>query len=103
MIKVETNDNNINQVSGIDFGIPAFSPLNSCNLYQLQLGEIEANFQFFTADGSTTGSELRMTISEFGEVSCTGSIIGSGTALTDLNYNAIPDKQDLSGYTLISN
>ncbi len=44
-----------------------------------------------------------MTISEFGEVSYTGNIIASGTALTNLNYNAIPNKPDLTGYALITN
>jgi hypothetical protein len=32
MIRVETNNSNINQVSGIEFGIPAFSSLNSCKI-----------------------------------------------------------------------
>jgi hypothetical protein len=32
-----------------------------------------------------------------------GNIIGSGAALTNLNYNAIPNKPDLSGYALTNN
>jgi hypothetical protein len=32
-----------------------------------------------------------------------GNIIGSGTALTNLNYNAILNKPDLSGYALTTN
>ena len=103
MIRVETNDSNINQVSGIEFGIPAFSSLNSCKIISTTIGGDRGNLQFFTADGSTTGSKLRMTISEFGEVSYTGNIIGSGTALTNSNYNVIPNKPDLTGYALITN
>ncbi len=80
MIRVETNDSNINQVSGIEFGIPAFSSLNSCKITSTTIGGDRGNLNFFTADGSTTGSKLRMTISEFGEVSYTGNIIGSDTA-----------------------
>ena len=32
-----------------------------------------------------------------------GNIIGNGTAITNLNYNAIIDKPDLTGYALNTN
>ncbi len=78
MIRVETNTNNINQVSGIEFGIPAFSSLNSCKIISTTISEDKGYLQFFTADGSTTGSKLRMTISDTGNVNIGMTISDTG-------------------------
>ncbi len=102
MIRVETNTNNINQVSGIEFGIPAFSSLNSCRITSTSISWNRGNSQFYTSDGSTTGIILRMTIAKLGDVSFTSNIIGAGMiALTNLNYHAITNKSDLTGYAII--
>ncbi len=81
----------------------AFSSLNSCKNISTTIGGDRGNLQFFTADGSTTISKLRMTILDLGEVSYTVYIKDPGTAFPNLNYNAIPKKPDLSGYALITN
>ena len=43
MIRVETNNNNIDQVSGIEFGIPAFSSLNSCKIISTTISGNKGN------------------------------------------------------------
>ena len=55
MLRVETNNNAINEISGIEFGIPAFSSINSCKITSTTIGGDKGNLQFFTVDGSATG------------------------------------------------
>jgi hypothetical protein len=46
MIRVETNLSDINQVSGIEIGIPAFSSLNSCKIISTTIGGDRGNLQY---------------------------------------------------------
>ncbi len=101
MIRVETNTNDINQVSGIESGITAFSSLNGCKITSTSISGIKGNLQFYTSDGSTTGTIPRMTISELVDVSFTNNIIGNGTAISNLKYSDITNKPSLTGYATI--
>ena len=67
MIRVETNNSNINQVSGIEFGIPAFPSNGSARILSTTISGDKADLQFYTP--STTNNALsRMTISPDGNI-----------------------------------
>jgi len=66
MIRIETNINAPGEISGIEFGIPAFSSVNSAKITSTAIAGDKANLQFFTTNGGA--SSTRMLINETGNV-----------------------------------
>jgi hypothetical protein len=58
---------------------------------------ISTTFSSLNVSGASTSNSIVTLLSSLNMV-C--SNIGSGTALTNLNYNAIPHRPDLSGYRM---
>ena len=100
MIRVETNYNNVSQVSGIEFGIPAFLSAASAKIISTTIAGNKANLQFYTCTGAAANT-LAMTIDETqnvniaGTVTATGGTINGGTItggnrFTILGANSTP-------------
>ncbi len=66
MIRVEANTDAAGQVSGIEFGIPAFISADSAKIISTTIAENKANLEFFTTNGAASAS--RLTIKENGKV-----------------------------------
>ncbi len=83
--------------------------MNSCKIISTTISEDKGNLQFFTADGSTTGSKLRMTISDTGNVNIGSQTpnnifqVGDGGKLRISNgvsdYSLIGTKDDVNDNT----
>ena len=67
MIRVETTVDTVGEISGIEFGIPAFSSANSAKITSTTISGNKANLQFFTTNGFGTLAS-RMIINETGSI-----------------------------------
>jgi hypothetical protein len=68
VLRIETNIDNFNQTSGIEFGIPAFNSTASAKILSTTIAGNKANLQFYTPSGAVNGSTERMRITETGAV-----------------------------------
>ena len=78
LLRIETNYSDIGQVSGIEFGIPAFNSASSAKITSTTFSGDVADLQFSTS-ASSNASSVKMTITGGGNV-------GIGTS-TNLNSN----------------
>jgi len=79
MIRVETNVSAPDQVSGIEFGIPAFISNYSAKITSTSIAGNKANLQFYTPDG-TNPSAVRLTITDIGTT--LNNSVGIGTTVS---------------------
>ena len=67
LLRIETNTNDVNQVSGIEFGIPAFPSAGSAKITSTTLSGDVADLKFHTS-ASTNSSSAKMTIRGDGNI-----------------------------------
>ena len=67
MLRIETNFSDVNQISGIEFGIPAFPSIGSAKILSKTIAGDKADLQFYTSS-ATNNSTLKMTITPDGNI-----------------------------------
>ena len=61
MLRVETNNSAVSEVSGIEFGIPAFPSNGSAKILSTAIAGNNADLQFYTSTSLTTSSKMTIT------------------------------------------
>jgi hypothetical protein len=98
LIRIETNTNDINQVSGIEFGIPSYNSATRSKITSTTYGNYASDLQFSTAS-ATNNSSVKMSITPTGNV-------GIGTTnppniLQIGNAGRLRVANNISDYTII--
>ena len=98
LIRIETNTNNIDQVSGIEFGIPAFNSETRSKITSKTYQGDASDLQFSTVS-ATNNSSTKMVISQIGNVG-----IGTINPINILqigNAGRLRIANNISDYTII--
>ena len=98
LIRIETNTNNTNQVSGIEFGIPAFNSATRSKITSKTYQGDASDLQFSTAS-TTNNSSIKMVISQIGNVGIGN--INPNNILQIGNAGRLRIANDISDYTII--
>jgi hypothetical protein len=93
MIRVETDFDAPGQISGIEFGIPAFISANSAKITSTAISGNKADLQFLTTNGGA--SSTRMIINEIGNVGMGTN--ASAASLSLYSTTQLQSRLNLSG------
>jgi hypothetical protein len=81
LLRIETTNDLAGEVSGIEFGIPAYTSASSAKILSTSATGFSPNLQFITASGNGTSS-VKMTINGDGLITTSGNIDCGGTLIT---------------------
>ena len=76
-LRIETDTDAVNQVSGIEFGIPGFSSAGSAKIISTTYGGDVNDLRFSTSSAANSTS-VKMTINGNGNISCTNNFTAGG-------------------------
>jgi hypothetical protein len=104
MIRVDTNNSAVGEVSGIEFGIPAFSSLQSAKITSTALDGDKNDLKFYTRNGTAFNALNYMTLTSGGDLQM---IAQNGVTLADTEQRIITNGSTISavfgGDTMINN
>ena len=98
MIRVETNNSDAGETTGIEFGIPAFSSVQSAKITSTSISGDKSDLKFYTRNGTASNSSNYMTLSSSGNLILNNQLVdirlqlwdgyGFGINPSTLRYNA---------------
>ncbi len=68
MIRVETNNSDVGETTGIEFGIPAFSSVQSAKITSTSISGDKSDLKFYTRNGTASNSSNYMTLTSSGNL-----------------------------------
>ncbi len=98
LIRIETNANGINQVSGIEFGIPSYNSATRSKITSTTYSDNASDLQFITAS-ATNNSSVKMSITPIGNVGI--GITNPPNILQIGNAGRLRVANNISDYTII--